>query len=188
MRWSLPLLAALAVMALVGCGDRSLVVKVDVLSYLNPDSIAVSFGPVPAAPGGIYSGEQTIMKDIEINMVDGLSSVADVEGLSLNMSVLSADSTGSGADTLRLYMSDVAVDPLSTTPVMILPVTLSPGVTDTVTVEAGGDTRMADLFAQKHLRLTVTTAFRGPDSGEDLNARIAIIGLDAVLVAGRRNL
>jgi hypothetical protein len=188
MRWSVPLLAAVATMALIGCGDRSLVVKVDVLSYLHPDSIAVTFGPVPATPGGLYSGEQTIMKDIEINMVDGLSSVADVEGLSLNMSVMTADSTGSGADTLRLYMSDVGVDPLSTAPVMMLPVTFTPGVTDTVSVEVGGDTRMADLFAQKHLRLTFTTAFRGPDSGEDLNARIQITSLQAILVAGRRSL
>lgn len=188
MRWSRPLLAAVCAVVLGSCGNRHLVVKVDVLSYLDPDSTGVAFGPVPAVPGGFYSGEQAILRDIEINLVDGMSSVADVEGLSMTMSVLVADSTGSGADTLRIYMSDASIDPLTTPPVIVLPMTFSPGITDTVTVEAGGDTRVADLFAQKHIRMTVTTAFRGPDSGEDLNARIQMIALDAILVAGRKNL
>jgi len=181
------LLAAVGVILLVGCGDRNLVLKVDVLSYLDPQMTQVAVGPIPPTPGGFVSGEQEVLSQ-DINLVDGMSSVAEVQGISISMSAEVADSTGSGADTLRLYLSDPAVNPRSTAPVMVVPITLTPGVTDTVAVSVGGDTRVADLFTQKRLRLTMTTSFRGPSSGPDLNARLKMLSLEAVLVAGRKSL
>src|SRR5262245_2196062 len=106
------LLAALGVLALAACGDRNLVLKVDVLSYLDPQMTQVAVGPVPPTPGGFVSGEQEVVTQ-DINLVDGTSSVAAVEGISISMSAEVADSTGSGADTLRLYLSDPAVNPRS---------------------------------------------------------------------------
>ena len=184
MRWNRPLVVIAAAALLAGCGDRHLVLKVDVLSYLDPSLTRISFGPVPAVPGGLYAGEQDVVKDVEINLLDGTGSVAEVQNVSIAMSVIAEDSTGAGTDTLRLYISDPLVDPLTTPPAITLPIVLSPGVTDTVTADLGADTRVAELFTGKHMRLTLTTALRGPDSGEDLNARVRISALDAVLVAG----
>jgi hypothetical protein len=172
--------------ALAGCGNRHLVLKVDMLSYLDPSQTAVDVGPVPAIPGGVYSGEQDVVRDVEVNLVDGTGSVAEVRDVSITMTAIVADSTGAGTDTLRLYVSDIDVDPLTTPPAMTMPLTLSPGVTDTVTVELGGDSRVADLFTGRRMRMSLTTAFRGPDSGDPLNARIEIGALNAVLVAGRK--
>jgi hypothetical protein len=90
------------------------VVKVDVLSYLDPAVTDVRFGPVPAIPGGIYTGEQEIVSDVEVNLVAGTGSVAEVQDVSLTMSVIAEDSTGSGADTLRLYLGDQNTDPRET--------------------------------------------------------------------------
>ena len=181
------LLLLVAAAAVLGCGDRRLVLKVDVLSYLDPSLTQVAFGPVPASPGGFYSGEQEVVKDVEVNLVEGMRNVAEVQSVSLTVSTIAADSTGTGADTLRLYLSDPSVDPMTTPPAALIPISLTPGVTDTVVAELGTDSRVADLFAGKRVRLTLTHAMRGPDSGEDLNARLRVQAIDAVLIAGRRN-
>jgi hypothetical protein len=184
-RRALALIAVLA--ALAGCGDRRLVVHVDVLSYLDPSLTRVDVGPVPALPGGFASGEQEIVKDRELNLVDGTGNVSSVEDVSISMSAMAADSTGSGTDTLRLYLSDIGADPLDSPPVLTLPVAFVPGVTDTVEAELSADARVTALFAGKRLRATLTTSLRGPDSGDDLNARLRVLRLDAVVIASRKN-
>lgn len=178
--------ALLVVVALAGCGNRHLVLQVDVLSYLDPALTHVEFGPIPAVPGGIYTGEQEIVKDCVVNLVDGTSSITDVQDVSISMLAVATDSTGAGADTLRLYLSDPNTDPLWTTPAVVLPITLTPGVIDSVGIDLGTDSRVADLFTGKTLRVTLTTTLRGPSSGAPLNAKVRVASLDAVLLAGRR--
>jgi hypothetical protein len=177
----------IAAAALAGCGNRHLVVKVDILSYLDPSLTRVAFGPVPVVPGGIYTGEQSIVQDIDVNLVDGTNSVSEVQSVSIKMTAIARDSTGAGADTLRLYLSEPEVDPLTTTPAVTLPITLTSGVTDTLEVDMSSDWRVQDLFAGKRMRLTLTTALRGPQSGAPLHASVRVSGLDAVLVAGRKS-
>jgi hypothetical protein len=181
-------LASIAVLlALAGCGDRRLVVHVDVLSYLDPSLTRIDIGPLPAVPGGISTGEMVVIGDRDLNLLDGTGNVSSVEEVSIGMSVVSEDSTGSGADTLRLYLSDTYTDPLSTAPALVLPIALEAGVTDTVAVELPADPRVTALFAGKRMRATLTNALRGPDSGADLNARVRVLRLDAVVIASRKN-
>lgn len=179
-------IVAIAALGLTGCGQRNVVVTVDLLSYLDPAVTRVAFGPVPAMPGGFYTGEQVVVKDKQVQLVDGGESLAEVHTVSISMTAIAADSTGSGSDTLRLYASEPDVDPLTTAPVVVLPVDLVPGVTDTILVDLGGDTRLAELFNRKRLRLTLTTALRGPESGDPLNGKVEVTALDAVVVAGRK--
>lgn len=183
LRWILP---GVALALLAGCGDRNLVLKVDVLSYLDPSLTNFVFGPVPAFPGGIESGELEVVKDVVINLVDGMGSVTEVQGVSIGLTAVAIDSTGAGTDTLRLYMSDAESDPLLTPPVMELPVVLTPGQTDTVTADVQGDPRVTSLFAGKSLRVTLTTSLRGPDSGDALTGRVEVRRLEAVLIASKR--
>jgi len=188
MRSSRIVLATAAVAALIaGCGNRHLVLNVDVLSYMNPNVTHAEFGPVPPVPGGVYTGEQEIVKDVEVNLVEGTNDVAKVESVSLKMTTIVEDSTGAGEDTLRVYMSDTSVDPMSTPPVVVMPITLVEGQSDTVTVDLAGDTRVAELFTSKRMRMTMTTALRGPSSGNPLNGRFHISALDATLIAGRKS-
>ncbi|TMQ47505.1 MAG: hypothetical protein E6K73_13565 [Candidatus Eisenbacteria bacterium] len=184
-RWILVFAAA---GLLAGCGDHSLVLNVDVLSYLDPQQTKATFGPVPSAPEGLYSGEQSIVSDAEINLVGGVSSVTEVHNVSISMSAIACDSTGAGTDTLRIYMSDTNTDPTLTPPVLEVPIVMTPGVTDTTTVEASGDDRLAQLFSGKNLRVAITTALRGPVGlgTQSLNGWVRISALDCVLVAGRK--
>ena len=48
--------SAVTLALLAGCGDRNLVIAIDVLSYLDPSLTQFAFGPLPAAPGGIATG------------------------------------------------------------------------------------------------------------------------------------
>jgi hypothetical protein len=67
-------------------------------------------------------------------------------------------------------------------------VALAPGVTDTVDVTVPADSRVADLFVQRKMRLSVTTSLRGPESGDPLNGRVVLRTLEAIVIAGRKAL
>ena len=180
------LIAAVSLMS--GCGDRNLVLNVDVLSYLDPATTQTSIGPVPAAPGGLYLPEQAIVDDITVHLLDRPSDLAKVQAVSLSIAAQVVDSTGSGADTLRLYLSNAATDPRTTTPVFVAAIAMSPGVTDTVHVNVDGDSRLVQAFDGNDLRVSVTNAARGPASGPPLNARLKITEIRATVVANRKGL
>ena len=180
--------AALAASLLAGCGDRSLVVNVDVLSYLDPATTRVPFGPLPAAPGGLYTGEQAVVQDIAVNLFERPTDFAKVQSVAFTLGAQVADSTGAGDDTLRVYLSAPETDPWTTPPVMTLPVTLTAGHTDTVHVEVACDARLVDLFNGTRARLTVTTAVRGPSAGDPLTGRLLLTEIRAVVIANRKGL
>jgi hypothetical protein len=178
-------LALLALAALAGCGDRALILRVDILSYLDEAAGTFRFGPVPAVPGGLASGEQTLVPDREVNLLAGLGDVADVQSVTFTLAAIARDSTGSGTDTMRVYMSGATAAPRATPPVLVLPFALVPGQVDTVRVTLDGDARVRALFAERTLRLEVTTSLRGPETGEPLNGSVRLDALDAVVVAKR---
>jgi len=186
MRTRAPILVAAAALALVGCGDRNLVLKVDVLSYMDPAYTAASFGPVPPVPGGFATGEVPLVDGVTINLLDGLSSVAEVRSVTLFLSAVVHDSTGTGLDTLRVYVSQEEIEPIWTPPIIEQAVSLQPGETDSIEVTLPADERVAGLFMGRKLRLTVTNSVRGPESGDPLNGRLVVRALDAIVIAGRK--
>ncbi len=179
-------LALLALALVAGCGDHALVLRVDLLSYLDPADTRQRFGPVPVVPGGLATGEQALVPDLEVNLLEGLGDVADVQTVSVSVSTIVRDSTGSGSDTLRVYMSDVEVAPRTTPPVITYVLPLTPGSTDTLATDFTGDARVAALFAQRRFRLAITTSVRGPVAGDPLNGEVLLRALDAVVIAKRQ--
>lgn len=186
MRTRTGILAAMAALLLAGCGDHHLVLRVDVLSYVDPAMRWAWFGPVPPAPGGLATGEQALVDDETVNLVEGMGSVAEVQSVEITLGVIVRDSTGTGVDTLRLYASDEDTHPLATAPVLQQVVQLQPGVTDTVSVTVAGDRRLAELFLERMMRISVTSSGRGPESGEALNGSVELSTLEAVIIAGRK--
>lgn len=188
MRTRALVLVAVAALVLAGCGAHHLVLRVDVLSYLDPPATRLAFGPVPAAPGGLATGEIPLIDDQELNLVEGMSSVAEVQSVTLTLDAVVRDSTGAGTDTLRIYLAGENVDPRTTPPVVETAVALSAGQSDSVHVVVPCDRRVGDLFVQKRLRMRVTMSARGPDAGDPLNGTVEMHGLEAVIVAGRKAL
>jgi len=187
-RGLVPTLVMLVAATLAGCGDRNLIVNVDVLSYLDPSATQFAFGPVPPVPGGLTTGEVAVVQDVQINLIERPNDLAKSQSVSLVFGAEVRDSTGSGSDTLRVYMSDVATDPTTTPAVATLPFNLVAGQIDTVQVSVAGDQRLVSLFDGKSLRLTVTNALRGPASGANLNGRVQFSVIRATVVAGRKGL
>lgn len=181
-------LAALGAVLLTGCGDRNLVLNVDVLSYLDPAATQFAFGPLPAVPGGLATGEIVVIQDARINLIERPNDLTKVQSVSLSFAAQVNDSTGSGADTLRLYLADENTDPLTTIPVATLPVALVEGQSDTVHVDVTGDQRLLGLFDGNSLRLSATNSARGPASGADLNGRMRFTAIRATVIAGRKGL
>ncbi len=182
-RWTLTLMG---LVILAGCGLGNLVLKVDVLSYVDQSKTVIPFGPVPAFPGGMQTGEQDVVSQLDVNLLEGTNSITEVKDVSISMTILARDSTGAGSDTLRVDMSSAGTDPKTTPAVVQVPLVFSPGATDTVHVEVAGDSRVAGLFSGKHLWVTLTTSLHGPGSGASLNGELALTSLDAVLVAARK--
>jgi hypothetical protein len=178
----------LAAALLGGCGDRNLVVNVDVLSYLDASATRLAFGPVLPVPGGLTTGEVAIVQDAHINLIERPNDLAKTQSVSLTIEAEVADSTGAGSDTLRLYLSDSGTDPTTLPAVATLPIDLVNGRVDTVRVDVSGDSRVVSLFDGSSLRLTATNAVRGPASGAALNGRVQFTMMRATVVAGRKGL
>lgn len=176
------LLAAAAVM-LAGCGDRNLVLKVDVLSFTDPASRAANFGPIPAFPGGFVTPEMAIVNDQHISMLQGVSDAVNITSVTVSLGALAIDYTGDGQATVRMYMSDELTDPLTTAPALTQIVTLVPAQTDTLRAVLGDDPRVAALFAARQMRVTVTVQLRGPLTGSALSGRFVFTSIDGVVIA-----
>lgn len=183
-RWNVILVAALC----AGCGDRSVILKVDLASHLDAAARDVSPPPVPVVvPDGLWTGRQALVDDQHVNMLGGMGDAVDVRDVQLTMTTIASATTGSGVDTLRVFVSDEATHPLTTSPVIVQFLSFTAGTPDTVVTNLVDNTRMTALFAQKALRLTITTSLRGPGSGTDpLVCNLKIHSLDAVVVAGRK--
>lgn len=179
-------LMATSIAWLTSCGKHDLVLRVDLLSFTPELQTPFVFPPVPATPGGLATGEQPLVADQDVNLVEGLGDAVSLKDASLRLRTVAAATTGTGTDTLRVYMSNAATAPRSTPPVLTQVLTFTAGVPDTATSVISQDARLTALFAQKQLRVAVTTSFRGPSAGAPLAGSLTVIALDVVVVAGRK--
>jgi hypothetical protein len=175
---------AVAALALAGCGNHNLVLKVDVLSYLSAAQKNIAVGDVPE---GSLTEPVPIVPDMPINLVDGLNDAAKVRSVSLSLGGHVAVESGSGSGKFKLYMSGEGVDPLTTTPVMDVPVTFSPGLPGIVAVETAGSLAVAELFTQKNLHLAMVLDSVVIASPGVTQMTVTLTKLDAVVIAGRKN-
>lgn len=179
-------LLSLSMAWLVGCGTSDLVLRVDLLSFTPELQAPFTFSPVPATPGGLATGEQALVADQDVNLVEGLGDAVTFKDASLRLRTVANGATGSGTDTVRVYLSDAGTLPTTTPPVLTQILTFTAGVPDTVTSETSQDGRLTALFAQKQLRIAVTTSFRGPSTGPSLTGNLTVTAFDVVVVARRK--
>ena len=137
---------------LVGCGDRRLLLKVDVHSFLSTAQRQASYGPIP--PGAAAS--VSVTQNTNINLLSGLGGVVDVEALDLSVQGIFDNQAGSGtADICVIFAQPggAVVDSLT------FPIILQGGVVDTVDAEISGSQALANLFGQENLEVTVRLDF-----------------------------
>jgi hypothetical protein len=193
-------LLALAAACLAGCGSHSLTLNVDVHSFLSPAEVETAIQPhMPPTPSpGVWLSEDTfppLVDDRHIQLVSGAGDLASVRSVTFRIVAETADSTGAGADTLRVYLSGPEQAPRPGTPVAVVPLRFSPPVApatariDTVEITADQPESVAQLFTGTEIRLSVTNSVRGPvgnPADPELSGRVRLLQLDATLVAIRK--
>ena len=163
---------------LVGCGDRRLILKVDVLSFLSPNETQTSYGPIP--PG--TSGSIALSQDTEVNLLTGLGGVVNVETLEFFVTGIFDHRNGDGQATICVIFSDIAggaVDSLS------VPVTLVAGQADTVQTRLQGSQALANLFSGEELTVTLRVDLDADPNGAALQGDIRLTELMTVLTTRR---
>ena len=170
---------------LVGCGNHDLVLRVDILSFTRELQSTVPVA-APAVPGGFATGEQALVADQEVNLVEGIGDAVTVKDVSLRIQTVATGITGSGTDTLRVYAGDSGTPPRSNAPVLTQILTFAAGTSDTATTLISQNAQLIQLFAGSSLRVAITTSARGPTAGSALSGTLRVTAMDAVVVTGRK--
>ena len=174
------LLASVVLAALVvaGCGDHSLILNVDILSFLSASETAGHYGPIP---GGVSDSVTIVSRSLDL--LPGVNDITNVSDVQITAAAEFANATGTGEATAKIYVSAAGTDPFTadTTPI-VLPVTLLPGVTDTVTVTVAGDPELAGLFLGDEAALGIRIGFTSA-AGAALEGDFRLVTLRAVVTA-----
>src|SRR5205823_1243452 len=147
---------------------HDLVLRVDLLSFSPALQSPYAFAPISALPGGTATGEQPVIGDQTVNLVEGLGDATSIKDASLRLRTVAEATSGTGTDTVRVYLSDPNTAPRTTPPALTQVLTFTTGAPDTATSEIGGDPRLIALLAHNSVRLSVTNSFRGPTAGAPL--------------------
>ncbi len=178
-------LVALAALALAGCGDHNLIVKVDVFSYLDADMRSVQ---VDTLPPGSLPAPIALIPDYTINMLSGLNGAAEVRSATLSLGGQLSATSGSGSGRLRLYLSDEFAPPLTTMPVLDEPVTFAAGAPTIVAAEAACAPDVAELFTKQRMRMAVVIDSVVVGAPGARSVLLTLQRLDATVIAGRKPL
>ncbi len=169
-------IACLIALALAGCGDKNLILRVDLLSFLTSAETQAHYGPIP---GGV-SDSVTVTPSRQINLLPGIRDITTVSAVSIDAAGKFVNATGSGTGTVKIFVSGAGTDPFTTdTSPIVLPITLAPATTDSVAVTINGDSQLAGLFlgdkAQLGIRVTLNSAVGPPLEGDFTLTRLRAV-------------
>lgn len=165
----------------LGCGDRNLIMKVDVHSFLDASETEGFYGPVPAG----LTGSTTYTTARDVNLLSGVEGIVAVESVDISLSGVFDNATGAG-DALFVAVfrrpSGEAVDSL------VVPVRLEPAGRDTLEAQLTGSAALAELLTGSQVRLDLRldlAADAPPANLDPLAGEFALTRFLAVLVARR---
>ena len=165
----------------LGCGDRNLVMKVDVHSFLDASETQGTYGPVPAG----LTGRTAFTESRDVNLLSGVEGIVAVESVDISMAGIFDNATGAGDAQLVVVFrrpSGVAVDSL------VVPVRLEPAASDTLEAQLTGSPALADLLTGSEVLIDVRldlTADAPPGNFDPLAGEFTLTRFLAVLVARR---
>ena len=165
----------------MGCGDRQLILKVDVHSFLDASERSGSYGPVPAGLAG--STSFTTARDI--NLLSGVEGVVAVQRVDISLSGIFRNATGAGdAELVAVFRRPTgeAVDSL------VVPIRLEAAQDDTLNAELVGSTALAELLTGSEILLDVRidmAADPPPGNLDPLAGDFELTRFLAVIVARR---
>lgn len=173
---------AAALIALPGCGDRRLVLTVNLLSFLDPADRTEGYGPIPP---DVAASDLDVASQ-QVNLLEGLAGAVDVESASLRIGVRFENQTGSATGSLRVYIAPAdSADPYSVPPVADLPVALAPNATTLIATEIDSSPELAAALTQSRAQVAVRISFDTTGSPAPLLGSETIEELAAIVVTKR---
>ncbi len=122
MRRFVPTLFALALLA-TGCGDRSLILTVNVLSFLDPAQVSAGY----SVPGGLPA-VTVDMVDQTVNLLQGVDDVTDISSATLDIAATLDNQTGTATGSVLFYaVPSDTLSPFASVPIASIPILLTPG-------------------------------------------------------------
>jgi hypothetical protein len=145
MRRVLPFAFALALGFLAaGCGDRSLILTVNILSFLTPSETSAPY----SVPGGLPSATFDIA-DQSVNLLQGVDDVTDIASATLDIGASFDNTTGTATGTLLFYAVPDSSSPFASTPIASIPITLAPGTITNVSTQVTSDALAQALVSDR---------------------------------------
>jgi hypothetical protein len=172
-------IGAVGALVLAGCGDKSLILRVDILSFLSASDKQSHYGPVP---GGL-SDSVTVTAARSLSLLPGIKDITVVQNVEIDAAGVFANTTGSGTGTVKIFLSPEGTDPFTAdlTPI-VLPVTLTPATNDTVRVVVAGDQQLKDLFVGNKAELGIRATLAA-SAGPAVEGDFTLTELRAIVTA-----
>jgi hypothetical protein len=148
---------ALLLPLLVGCGNRNLILTVDILSFMDPGSRTVNYNiPVP-----IPSDTIEVFSD-SLNLLQGVSDVTQAVAASLDIAASFDNTSGAATGNLLIYFAAAdAADPFTTTPIADVPFTLLAGQVTNVSTHIDASPALAEVLTHDRAKVGLRIIFNG---------------------------
>lgn len=180
-RSALPALGVLAcAIALAGCGDKNLILRVDLLSFLSAGERQAHYGPIPPA----FADSFAVVSSRRLNLLPGLEDVTQVTDVSLEVGAVVNNLTGAGSGRIAVYLSPEGTDPfvVDTTPI-IGTFNVTGAMSDTIETITVGDSTLAALFTSKSAQLGIRVVLNSNVGVDPLEGDVVLTRLRAVVTA-----
>jgi len=173
-------LALVAATVTAGCGDKNLILRIDLLSFLTPEERHAHYGPVPA---GITDSVE-VVQSRRLNLLPGLQDVTTVTSVQIEVAAIVDNLTGAGSGRIAVYLSPVGTDPFvaDSTPVVGTFV-VNGAMADTIETIRVGDAELAELFTGKEAQIGIRLVLNSAPGVDPMEGDITITTLRAVVTA-----
>lgn len=176
-------LGALLVAGLAGCGDRSLVLTVDILSFLDPGSTSMAYGPIPA---GLPATPVEVANQ-EVNLLQGIEDVTEVSNASLRVAASFDNATGDATGMLYVHVAPAeALSPFDVAPIASIPVTVAAGQVTNVEAEVASSTTLAAALTSERAKVGLRITFDTSASSAVLTGTENLTVLRATVVTKKK--
>jgi len=154
-RWMAVGLIAMLPLLAAGCGDRSLILTVDVLSFLDPADVSQNYGPIP---GGLPTTTVDVASET-VSLLPGVQDVTDVASASLQIGASFDNATGSASVHLLIHITSAdSADVFSSVPIADVPLSLTPATITNVSTEITSNA-LAQALVQDKVKIGLRISF-----------------------------
>jgi hypothetical protein len=149
---------ALLLPLLAGCGNRNVILSVDILSFMDPSTRIVNYGPIPS---GFPNDTVEVFSD-SLSLLQGVGDLTRVASASLDMAASFDNTSGSGNGDILVYFAAAdSTTPFTTTPIADVPFQLLAGQITNVSTHVDASPALAAVLTHDRAKVGLRLIFNG---------------------------